>query len=41
MFSNMYDAYEDLLPNFKRFLDGLTAKHESEHFYRGIYAEWE
>ena len=40
MFINMYDAYEDLSPDFKRFLDGLTAKHESEHFYRGRYAEW-
>ncbi len=39
MFSNMYGAYEDLSPDFKRFLDGLTAKHESKHFYRGRYAE--
>ena len=35
----MYDAYEDLSPDFKRFLDGLTAKHEAVHFYRGRYAE--
>ena len=39
LFSNMYDAYDDLSPDFKRFLDGLSAKHESEHFYRGRYAE--
>ena len=39
MFSNMYDGYEDLSPDFKRFLDGLTAKYESEHFYRGRYTK--
>ncbi len=39
MFSNMYDAYEYLSPIFKRFLDGLTAKHASEHFDQGRYAE--
>ena len=41
MFSNMYDAYEDLSPDFKRFLDELTTKHGSEHLYRGRYAERE
>ena len=35
----MYDGYEDLSPYFKRFLDGLTAKHEPEHFYRGRYTK--
>ena len=38
MFTKLYDAYEYLLPNFKRFLDGLTTKHESEHFYRRRFA---
>ena len=39
MFSNMYDAYDDLSPYFKKFLNKLTAQHASEHFYRGRYAE--
>ena len=38
IFRNMYEAYEDLSPDFKKFLDGLTAKHESEHFCRRRYA---
>jgi taurine dioxygenase len=39
MFANMYAAYDDLSAAMKSFLSGLTAMHESEHFYRGRYAE--
>ena len=34
-----FHPIENLSPDFKRFLYGLTAKHESEHFYLGRYAE--
>jgi taurine dioxygenase len=39
LFSSMYAAYDDLSPRMKTFLEGLTAVHESEHFYRGRYAD--
>jgi taurine dioxygenase len=39
MFSDMYAAYDDLSPAMRELLDGLTATHESEHFYRGRYAD--
>jgi taurine dioxygenase len=39
LFSNMYAAYDDLSPRMKAYLDGLCAVHESEHFYRGRYAD--
>ncbi len=39
MFANMYAAYEALSAPMKRMLDGLTALHESEHIYRGRYAD--
>ena len=39
LFSNMYAAYDDLSPRMKAFLEGLDAVHESEHFYRGRYAD--
>jgi len=39
LFSNMYAAYDDLSPRMKSYLDGLCAMHESEHFYRGRYAD--
>ena len=35
MFANMYAAYEALSGPMKRFLDGLSAWHESEHVHRG------
>ena len=37
MFSNMYLAYERLSDQFKQFLNGLTAVHESKHIYQGRY----
>jgi taurine dioxygenase len=39
MFASMYAAYDALSEPMKRFLEGLTALHESEHVYRGRYAE--
>jgi len=39
MFANMYAAYEALSAPFKALLDGLTARHESEHVYRGRYSD--
>ena len=39
MFANMYAAYDALSEPIRRMLDGLTARHESEHIYRGRYAE--
>ena len=39
MFSNMYQAYEKLSEPFKKFLDNLNAVHESEHIYKGRYAD--
>ena len=37
MFANMYMAYEALSHPMQKFLSGLKASHESEHFYRGRY----
>jgi len=39
LFAGMYAAYNDLSPRMKAFLEGLSAVHESEHIYRGRYAE--
>ena len=39
LFASMYAAYNDLSPCMKAFLEGLSAVHESEHIYRGRYAE--
>jgi len=39
LFSNQYAAYDELSIPLKRFLEGLTAWHESEHIYRGRYAD--
>ena len=37
LFSTMYAAWEGLSEPMRRFLEGLTAEHESEHYYRGRY----
>ncbi len=37
MFANMYMAYESLSKPMQKFLSGLRAFHESEHFYKGRY----
>ena len=39
LFANMYAAYDALSEPFKALLTGLTALHESEHVYRGRYAD--
>ncbi len=39
LFANMYAAYETLSPMMQDFLADKTAMHESEHVYRGRYAE--
>lgn len=39
LFASMYAAYETLSPMMQEFLSDKTAMHESEHVYRGRYAE--
>ncbi len=39
LFANMYAAFDALSPTMKDFLRNLTALHESEHIYRGRYAD--
>jgi taurine dioxygenase len=39
LFANMYAAYDALSKPMQQMLDGLTALHESEHVYRGRYAD--
>jgi taurine dioxygenase len=39
LFANMYAAYDALSEPMKKLLNGLTATHESEHIYRGRYAD--
>jgi taurine dioxygenase len=38
LFAGMYAAYDALSTPMQEFLGGLTAEHESEHYYRGRYA---
>lgn len=40
LFASMYAAYEALSERMKNYLDGLTAFHDSEHVYRGTYANF-
>ncbi|HEY2870532.1 MAG TPA: TauD/TfdA family dioxygenase, partial [Reyranella sp.] len=37
LFANMYAAYEALSDRMKTYLDGLTAFHDGESVYRGLY----
>src|SRR3981189_162855 len=39
LFANMYAAYEALSDRMKAYLEGLTARHNGEH-YRGQYANY-
>jgi taurine dioxygenase len=39
LFANMYAAYDALSAPMQQMLSGLTAQHESEHVYRGRYAD--
>lgn len=40
LFASMYAAYEALSDRMKTYLAGMTAKHESDHVYRGLYANY-
>ena len=40
LFANMYAAYEALSDRMKAYLDGLTALHDGEPTYRGLYANY-
>ena len=40
LFANMYAAYEALSDRMKAYLDGLTAMHDGEQVYRGLYANF-
>lgn len=40
LFANMYAAYEALSPRMQTYLDGLTAIHDGEDVYRGLYANY-
>lgn len=39
LFASMFAAFETLSPHMQEFLMGLQAHHESEHIYRGRYAD--
>ncbi len=40
LFANMYAAYEALSERMKTYLQGLTALHDGESVYRGLYANF-
>lgn len=40
LFASMYAAYEALSDRMKLYLDGLTAIHDGEQVYRGLYANY-
>ncbi len=40
LFANMYAAYDALSDRMKTYLDGLTALHDGEQTYRGLYANY-
>ena len=40
LFANMYAAWEALSDRMKAYLDGLTALHDGEQTYRGLYANY-
>jgi taurine dioxygenase len=40
LFANMYAAYDSLSERMKTYLDGLTALHDGEPIYRGLYANY-
>src|SRR2546423_1871991 len=40
LFASMYAAYESLSDRMKTYLDGLTALHDGEMAYRGLYANY-
>jgi taurine dioxygenase len=40
LFASMYATYEALSDRMKRYLEGLTAIHDGEDVYRGLYANY-
>jgi taurine dioxygenase len=40
LFASMYAAYESLSDRMKQYLDGLTAIHDGESVYRGLYKNY-
>ena len=40
LFASMYAAFEALSDRMKQYLDGLTAVHDGEPVYRGLYANY-
>lgn len=40
LFASMYAAYEALSERMQIYLEGLTALHDGEHVYRGLYANY-
>ncbi len=40
LFASMYAAYEALSERMKQYLEGLTAIHDGEDVYRGLYANY-
>lgn len=40
LFASMYAAYDALSDRMKAYLGGLQARHESEHVYRGMFANY-
>ena len=40
MFASMYLAYEALSDRMKKYLEGLTAVHDGESVYRGLYKNY-
>jgi len=39
LFASMYAAYEALSPRMKAYIEGLTATHDGEPYYRGRYTD--
>jgi taurine dioxygenase len=40
LFASMYEAYDALSDRMKPYLEGLTAIHDGEHVYRGLFANY-
>jgi taurine dioxygenase len=40
LFASMYAAYDALSDRMKSYLEGLTAIHDGEHVYRGLFANY-
>jgi len=40
LFASMYAAYDALSDRLKAYLDGMTARHDGEHVYRGLFTNY-